>query len=435
MFAKLESLERKFLDLEQELADPTVFNDQDRYRKLTKAHSDLKPVVDIFRQYRELKQNLADNQELLNDADPDIREMAHEEIKSIEEKLPELEHDLKVLLLPTDPLDEKNIILEIRAGTGGEEAALFGGDLFRMYCRYAEKMGWKVEIMSQSESDNGGYKEVIALISGDKVYSRLKFESGTHRVQRVPATESQGRIHTSAATVAIMPEAEEVDLDLKPEDLRFDVYRSSGPGGQSVNTTDSAVRVTHIPTGLVVCCQDEKSQHKNKAKGLKILCSRLLQMKQDEQNAPEKYSNCGQLFRLPDGLPIAPELLTKWYRLWRAEHPEFEQIVFHGLRHSSATYQLLQSDGDFKSVQGNTGHATASVLMDTYAHTQDKPRLELTEKIEADFYTQDVAGAKPQEPPENKTPVATKITGKMILEAIRQMDAEERRELTRVLFA
>ena len=434
MFAKLESLERKFLDLEQELADPTVFNDQDRYRKLTKAHSDLKPVVDIFRQYRELKQNLADNQELLNDADPDIREMAHEEIKSIEEKLPELEHDLKVLLLPTDPLDEKNIILEIRAGTGGEEAALFGGDLFRMYCRYAEKMGWKVEIMSQSESDNGGYKEVIALISGDKVYSRLKFESGTHRVQRVPATESQGRIHTSAATVAIMPEAEEVDLDLKPEDLRFDVYRSSGPGGQSVNTTDSAVRVTHIPTGLVVCCQDEKSQHKNKAKGLKILCSRLLQMKQDEQNAPEKYSNCGQLFRLPDGLPIAPELLTKWYRLWRAEHPEFEQIVFHGLRHSSATYQLLQSDGDFKSVQGNTGHATASVLMDTYAHTQDKPRLELTEKIEANFYSQNLTPAAPQ-PRQSEKPAATKISGREILEAIRLMDADERRELTRALFA
>ena len=293
MFAKLESLERKFLDLEQELADPTVFNDQDRYRKLTKAHSDLKPVVDIFRQYRELKQNLADNQELLNDADPDIREMAHEEIKSIEEKLPELEHDLKVLLLPTDPLDEKNIILEIRAGTGGEEAALFGGDLFRMYCRYAEKMGWKVEIMSQSESDNGGYKEVIALISGDKVYSRLKFESGTHRVQRVPATESQGRIHTS---------------------------------------------VTHIPTGLVVCCQDEKSQHKNKAKGLKILCSRLLQMKQDEQNAAladQRRAQVGtgdrseriRTYNFPQGRVTDHRINLTLYSLGKVLEGEIQELV------------------------------------------------------------------------------------------------------------
>ena len=267
-----------------------------------------------------------------------IREMAREEIKSIEEKLPELEHDLKVLLLPTDPLDEKNIILEIRAGTGGEEAALFGGDLFRMYCRYAEKMGWKVEIMSQSESDNGGYKEVIALISGDKVYSRLKFESGTHRVQRVPATESQGRIHTSAATVAIMPEAEEVDLDLKPEDLRFDVYRSSGPGGQSVNTTDSAVRVTHIPTGLVVCCQDEKSQHKNKAKGLKILCSRLLQMKQDEQNAAladQRRAQVGtgdrseriRTYNFPQGRVTDHRINLTLYSLGKVLEGEIQELV------------------------------------------------------------------------------------------------------------
>ena len=338
MFAKLETLEGKFMELEHELAEPDVFNDQERYRKLTKAHADLKPVVNIFRQYKALRQNLADNRELASDPDPDIREMAAEDIKTLEEKLPQLEHELKVLLLPTDPLDEKNILLEIRAGTGGEEAALFAADLFRMYCRYAEKMRWKVEIMSQSDSDTGGYKEIIALITGEKVYSRLKFESGTHRVQRVPATETQGRIHTSAATVAVMPEAAEVDIDIKPEDLRFDVFRSSGPGGQSVNTTDSAVRVTHIPTGIVVTCQDEKSQHKNKAKALKVLYSRLLQAEQDRQNAAQadvRRSMVGsgdrseriRTYNFPQGRITDHRVNLTLYNLGRAMEGEIEELV------------------------------------------------------------------------------------------------------------
>lgn len=347
MFAKLETLEGKFMELEHELAEPAVFNDQDRYRKLTKAHADLKPVVNIFRQYKTLRQELADNRELANDPDPDIREMAVEDIKTLEEKLPRLEHELKVLLLPTDPLDEKNILLEIRAGTGGEEAALFAADLFRMYCRYAEKMRWKVEIMSQSDSDTGGYKEIIALITGEKVYSRLKFESGTHRVQRVPATESQGRIHTSAATVAVMPEAAEVDIDIKPEDLRFDVFRSSGPGGQSVNTTDSAVRVTHIPTGIVVTCQDEKSQHKNKAKALKVLYSRLLQAERDRQNAAQadvRRSMVGsgdrseriRTYNFPQGRITDHRVNLTLYNLGRAMEGEIEELVDALVTHAQA---------------------------------------------------------------------------------------------------
>lgn len=338
MFAKLEGLEKKYMELEQALAQPDVYNDQDQYRKLTKAHADLRDVVELFRRHRSLTQELEENKQLLHDSDPDIKAMAQEEIAAAEAELPELEHKIKVLLLPKDPLDEKNTILEIRASTGGEEAALFAADLFRMYTRYAEIKGWKVEIMSESPSDSGGYKEIICLISGDRVYSHLKFEAGTHRVQRVPATESQGRIHTSAATVAIMPEAEEVDLDLKPEDLRFDVYRSSGPGGQSVNTTDSAVRVTHIPTGLVVCCQDEKSQHKNKAKGLKILCSRLLQMKQDEQNAAladQRRAQVGtgdrseriRTYNFPQGRVTDHRINLTLYSLGKVLEGEIQELV------------------------------------------------------------------------------------------------------------
>jgi peptide chain release factor 1 len=294
---RLESLEERYRELENALADPQVIKAQERYQKYRKEHAELAPLVQAFRRYQQVQKELADNQTLLKEeTDEDMKAYAREEIQVLKEQAARLEEELRFLLLPKDPYDDKNVILEIRAGTGGEEAGLFAADLFRMYSRLAERQGWKLEILSHSATGIGGLKEIIASISGDQVYSRLKYESGVHRVQRVPVTESQGRIHTSAVTVAVLPEAEEVDVQINPEELRIDVFRSSGPGGQSVNTTDSAVRVTHLPTGLVVSCQDEKSQHKNKAKALKVLRSRLFDLRQQEQHqqiAQERKSMVG----------------------------------------------------------------------------------------------------------------------------------------------
>ncbi len=295
MFDKLKGVEDRFLELERLLCDPEVVQDRAAYQKYIREHADIGKIVEVFRTYKDIGQELDDSLELLKDDDPEMKDLAREEVGRLTEEKQSLELELKKLLVPRDPLDGKNVILEIRAGTGGEEAGLFAGDLFKMYQRYAENKGWKVEIMSHNATGVGGLKEVVAMIHGKGAYSQLKYESGAHRVQRVPTTETQGRIHTSAVTVAVLPEAEDIEVKIDPGEIKIDVYRSSGPGGQSVNTTDSAVRITHLPTGLVVTCQDEKSQHKNKAKALKVLRSRLLDQISSEQNAQRSQDRKSQI--------------------------------------------------------------------------------------------------------------------------------------------
>jgi peptide chain release factor 1 len=353
MFDKLLGVEERFAKIEQLLSDPKVLQDRKAYQKYSREHSGISEIVATFKTYKKILSDLDDSSELLKDSDAEIKALAREEIESLTDEKERLENELKRLLIPKDPNDEKNIILEIRAGTGGDEAGLFAADLFRMYSRYSENRSWKVEIMSQHVSGVGGLKEIVAMIHGKGAYSIFKYESGTHRVQRVPSTEAQGRVHTSAVTVAVLPEVEDVELTIDPNEIKVDVYRSSGPGGQSVNTTDSAVRITHLSTGLVVTCQDEKSQHKNKAKALKVLRARLLDkmiQEQSDERSEERKNQVGtgdrsgriRTYNFPLGRVTDHRIGMTLYKLESILEGEITELV-EGL----ATYyqaQAMQSE-------------------------------------------------------------------------------------------
>jgi peptide chain release factor 1 len=347
MLDKLAQVEKRYMELERMMSDPQLLGQQREYSKLAKERAEIEEIVRCFREWRKVEQEIHDNRQLLEERDEAIRELAKEEIATLRERKEALENQLKILILPKDPNDARNVIVEIRAGTGGEEAALFAAELFRMYSRYAEARGWRVEMMSSNPTGLGGYKEIIMSIEGQGAYSRLKYEGGVHRVQRVPVTEGSGRIHTSAVTVAVLAEADEVEIAIDPKEIRIDVFRSSGPGGQSVNTTDSAVRITHIPTGIVISCQDEKSQHKNRAKGMKILRARLLEKKQEEQRseiaATRKLmvgsgdrSERIRTYNFPQGRLTDHRINLTLYQLDRVMEGEIDEIVDGLITHYQA---------------------------------------------------------------------------------------------------
>ena len=349
MLEKFHDLEEKLSTLEGRLSDPELINNQQEYQKIVREHAHLSRLSELNNKFKKLCQEIEDNRFLVSDEgeDEEIRELASLELEELTGQRERLENEIRLFLLPKDPNDEKNTFLEIRAGTGGDEAALFVGDLFRMYSRFAESLGWRVEVMDSSPLGIGGFKEIIALVSGDQVYSKLKYESGVHRVQRVPETEAQGRVHTSAVTVAILPEADEVDVEIDMNELKIDVYRSSGPGGQSVNTTDSAVRITHLPTGLVVTCQDEKSQHKNKAKALTVLRARLLDQIEQEQHdkiSQDRKSQVGsgdrseriRTYNFPQGRLTDHRINLTLYKLDAIMDGKLDEVIHPLIEHDQA---------------------------------------------------------------------------------------------------